>query len=53
MTVSVELIRESLMGGQRTSAVRGSFEMVAVNEHGRPIAIASDAPRNPITPPIN
>jgi acyl-CoA hydrolase len=53
MTVSVELIRESLMSGQRTSAVRGSFEMVAVNDHGRPIAIARDEQRNPITPPIN
>jgi acyl-CoA hydrolase len=45
MTVSVELIRESLMSGQRTSVVRGSFEMVAVNDQGRPIAITRDARR--------
>lgn len=42
MTVSVELIRESLMSGRRTSVVRGYFEMVAINEHGRPISIVQD-----------
>ncbi len=46
MTISVELIRENLMTGQRTSVVRGSFEMVAVNDSGRPIAIARDEQRN-------
>jgi len=40
MTVAVEMIRENLASGQRDVVTRGNFEMVAVNEHGRPIAIA-------------
>lgn len=42
MTVSVELIREDLMSGKRNAAIRGSFEMVAINEHGHPVAIARE-----------
>lgn len=46
MTVSVEMIRENLASGQRDVVTRGNFEMVAVNEHGRPVAIAQSAPLN-------
>lgn len=42
MTVSVEMIRETLASGQRDVVTRGNFEMVAVNAHGHPIAIAKD-----------
>jgi acyl-CoA hydrolase len=40
MTVAVDMIREDLISGRRKSAVRGTFEMVAVNEFGRPVPIA-------------
>jgi acyl-CoA hydrolase len=40
MTVSVEMIRENLASGQRDVVTRGNFEMIAVNEHGRSVAIA-------------
>jgi acyl-CoA hydrolase len=39
MTVAVDMIREDLISGRRQSAVRGTFEMVAVNELGRPVPI--------------
>jgi acyl-CoA hydrolase len=39
MTVAVEIVREDLAGSKRSVAVRGKFEMVAVNEHGRPVRI--------------
>ncbi|WP_315835985.1 acyl-CoA thioesterase [Bradyrhizobium prioriisuperbiae] len=39
MTVAVDMIREDLLSGQRTAAVRGTFEMVAVNASGRPVRI--------------
>jgi acyl-CoA hydrolase len=39
MTVAVEIVREDLVGAKRSVAVRGKFEMVAVNEHGRPVRI--------------
>jgi len=39
MTVAVAMIRENLISGQRKSVVRGTFEMVAVNDSGRPVAI--------------
>jgi acyl-CoA hydrolase len=45
MTVSVEVIRENPISGQRRSVVRGSFEMVAVNDDGCPTAFASVAGR--------
>jgi acyl-CoA hydrolase len=41
MTVAVDMIREDLLSGQRKSAVHGTFEMVAVNELGRPVPIAA------------
>jgi len=46
MTVSVEMIRENLASGQRDVVTCGNFEMVAVNEHGRPVAITQSAPLN-------
>jgi acyl-CoA hydrolase len=39
MTVAVDMIREDLISGRRQSAVRGTFEMVAVNDLGRPVPI--------------
>ena len=39
MTVSVEIVRENLLSGTRKSVVHGSFEMVAVDDNGRPISI--------------
>jgi len=39
MTVAVEIVREDLSGSKRSVAVRGKFEMVAVNEQGRPVRI--------------
>jgi acyl-CoA hydrolase len=48
MTVSVEIIRESLISGDRKPVVRGSFEMVAVDDRGRPTRIDQRSPhRNP------
>jgi len=41
MTVAVDMIREDLISGRRKSAVRGTFEMVAVNELGHPVPIAA------------
>ncbi|WP_024576529.1 MULTISPECIES: acyl-CoA thioesterase [unclassified Afipia] len=43
MTVSVEMIREDLAGEQRNVVTRGNFEMVAVNDRGRPVALAQTA----------
>lgn len=43
MTVAVEMIRENTISGQRKSVVRGTFEMVAVNDSGRPVAIPRTA----------
>jgi len=46
MTVSVEMIRENLASGQRDVVTRGNFEMVAVNDQGRPITITQNTPLN-------
>jgi acyl-CoA hydrolase len=43
MTVAVDLVSEALISGHRELAASGSFEMVAVDEAGRPAPIA-DAP---------
>ena len=48
MTVAVDMIREDLISGARKPAVRGTFEMVAVNEFGRPVPIAQPAMTAPI-----
>ncbi|MDH7798715.1 MULTISPECIES: acyl-CoA thioesterase [unclassified Beijerinckia] len=42
MTVVVDVIAEALVTGRRCLAVRGSFEMVAVDAAGRPTAITPD-----------
>jgi len=41
MTVEVEVTAEALLTGERRLAMRGSFEMVAVDASGKPIAIPS------------
>ena len=39
MTVAVDLIHEDSLSGLRRSAVRGTFEMVAVDASGRPAPV--------------
>lgn len=39
MTVVVEMVAEALVSGTRRLAVRGSFEMVAVDDAGRPVPV--------------
>ena len=39
MTVAVDLIHEDSLSGLRRSAVRGTFEMVAVDANGRPAPV--------------
>jgi len=41
MTVVVEVTAEALLSGDRRLAMRGTFEMVAVDATGRPIAVPS------------
>jgi len=41
MTVKVEVVAETLGKADREVAMRGSFEMVAVDEHGRPQPVAA------------
>ena len=48
MTVAVDMIREDLISGRRQSAVRVTFEMVAVNEFGRPVPITQPTMTDPI-----
>lgn len=43
MTIAVEIVREDIATGARKRAVHGTFEMVAVNSDGRPIAIEKNA----------
>ncbi len=43
MTVRVEVTAEELLSGARRLAVRGSFEMVAVNAAGKPVPIPTPA----------
>lgn len=43
MTVAVEMVAETLLSGQRTLAMRGSFEMVALDAAGRPTDVAAAA----------
>lgn len=46
MTVEVELWAEDLLTGERPLCTKGSFVLVAVDENGRPVAIATlSAPR--------
>ncbi|WP_394033931.1 acyl-CoA thioesterase [Xanthobacter albus] len=41
MTVEVEMTAEALVSGARRLAVRGAFEMVAVDAAGRPVPVPS------------
>ncbi|MBX9710848.1 MAG: acyl-CoA thioesterase [Xanthobacteraceae bacterium] len=43
MTIEVEIVREDVANGARKRVVHGTFEMVAVNKDGRPIAIEKNA----------
>ncbi len=43
MTVVVEVVSENLMSGDRSLAMKGRFEMVAVNGHGAPGLVQPDA----------
>jgi acyl-CoA hydrolase len=47
MTVVVEMIAETLLSGQRTLAMRGRFEMVALDANGRPTEIGADRLHSP------
>ena len=40
MTVVVEAVAEALLSGERRVALRGCFEMVAVDDRGRPTPIS-------------
>jgi acyl-CoA hydrolase len=44
VTVEVELWAEDLLTGQRELCTKGSFVLVAVDEHGRPTPIVSTEP---------
>lgn len=43
MTVEVELWAEDLLTGARELCTKGSFVLVAVDEHGRPVPIQDSA----------
>jgi acyl-CoA hydrolase len=42
MTVAVKVVAERLVSGHRRIAMQGSFEMVAVDDAGRPTPIPND-----------
>jgi acyl-CoA hydrolase len=44
MTVAAEVVAAALVSGRRRVAMRGSFEMAAVDEAGRPTPVASLPP---------
>ncbi len=48
MTVTVEIVRESVADGARKRVVHGTFEMVAVNSDGRPVAITRNTDQQEI-----
>ena len=48
MTVSVDLVHEDALTGLRRSAVRGTFEMVAVDTDGRPAPVFASQERREI-----
>ena len=45
ITVEVELWAEDLLTGARKLCTKGSFVLVAVDDHGRPVAIGSPSVR--------
>ena len=48
MTVVVDLFHEDALSGHRRAAVRGTFEMIAVDANGRPTPISVSRDRNEI-----
>jgi acyl-CoA hydrolase len=44
MTIAVDAVSEDLVSGTRRLAVRGSFEMVAVDGAGKPVPVAPSLP---------
>jgi acyl-CoA hydrolase len=48
MTVAVDLIHEDALSGSRRPAVRGTFEMVAVDANGRPTPISVSQDHNEV-----
>lgn len=44
MTVNVEVTAETLVTGERRRAMHGSFEMIAVDEAGRPRSLQLSSP---------
>jgi acyl-CoA hydrolase len=46
MTVNVEVTAETLVTGQRRRAMHGSFEMIAVDDSGRPRGVHLFSPRD-------
>lgn len=47
MSVVVEVVAETLLSGQRALAMRGCFEMVALDATGRPTRIETPLPPSP------
>lgn len=47
MTVTVDVISEALISGERQLAVRGTFEMVAVDATGKPTPIEANPKHTP------
>lgn len=47
LTVVVEVVAEELFSGLRRLAVRGSFDMVAVDAHGKAVPIPAVSPPPP------
>ncbi|NEX00262.1 hotdog domain-containing protein, partial [Rhodopseudomonas sp. BR0G17] len=47
MTVTVDVISEALISGERQLAVRGTFEMVAVDAAGKPTPIEANSTHTP------
>ena len=48
MTVAVDMIHEDTLSGHRRLAVRGTFEMVAVDANGRPTPISVSQDHNEV-----
>ena len=48
MTVTVEMTAEVLLSGARRLAVRGTFEMVAVDVAGRPVPVPPSCSLDPV-----
>lgn len=49
MTIAAEIVREDVASGARKRVVHGTFEMVAVNKDGRPVAIEKNTEQQAAT----